>query len=174
MKTEIVLTAVAEDRPGLVGEISAVVAAHGGNWIDSAMTRLGGQFAGVVRVGVAQESAAALEVALSALDKKGISIGLHAHENESQLIGSVASLSLIGQDQPGMISQVSAVLGAHGVSIDRLDSLVEPGSMSGEPMFKATAQIILPETLDMDKLLEALEEIAGDLMIEIEQDVTEG
>ncbi|WP_068083650.1 glycine cleavage system protein R [Polycladidibacter stylochi] len=168
MKKEIVLTAVSEDRPGLVGELSAVVAAHNGNWIDSAMTRLGGQFAGVVRISVSAENERKLCDALLDLEAKGISVGLHINGANVAPSGTMAKLSLIGQDQPGMISRVSAILGALRVSIDSLDTLVEPGSMSGELMFKAKADIILPHGLTSEQLIEALEVITGDLMIEIE------
>ncbi|MEO0415151.1 MAG: ACT domain-containing protein, partial [Verrucomicrobiota bacterium] len=41
---------VGTDRPGLVEELSRAVAAAGGNWEESRLARLHGQFAGVVRV----------------------------------------------------------------------------------------------------------------------------
>ena len=50
MEQQFVLTIVAKDKPGIVQAVAEVVARHGGNWMDSSMVRLGGEFAGIVRV----------------------------------------------------------------------------------------------------------------------------
>ena len=42
----LILTAIGDDRPGLVGELSAAISAHQGNWLESSMSRLAGKFAG--------------------------------------------------------------------------------------------------------------------------------
>jgi len=50
-----VLTLIGPDRPGLVESVAARVAAHGGNWLESRMAHLAGQFAGILRVEVPAE-----------------------------------------------------------------------------------------------------------------------
>ncbi len=50
MAVELVLTVIARDRPGLIKDLSETIAMHGGNWVDSSMARLGGEFAGILRV----------------------------------------------------------------------------------------------------------------------------
>ena len=47
--TDLVLTLLGPDRPGLVELVAGVIAAHGGNWLESRMSRLGGKFAGILR-----------------------------------------------------------------------------------------------------------------------------
>ena len=54
MPVEMVLTIISKDRPGLVQTLAQVIADHSGNWIDSSMARLGGEFAGILRVDVLQ------------------------------------------------------------------------------------------------------------------------
>jgi len=54
MLATLVMTVIGADRPGLVQMVAARVADHGGNWLESRMCRLGGQFAGILRVEVAQ------------------------------------------------------------------------------------------------------------------------
>ena len=51
------MTIIGRDRPGLVESVAQVVAAHGGNWLESRMSRLGGHFAGILRVHFACRSA---------------------------------------------------------------------------------------------------------------------
>ncbi|MGL4399643.1 MAG: glycine cleavage system protein R, partial [Luteolibacter sp.] len=50
MTHSIVMTVLGGDRPGLVNSLAATVASHGGNWLESRMARLAGQFAGIVRI----------------------------------------------------------------------------------------------------------------------------
>ena len=50
MKSHLVTTIVGPDRTGLVESVARVVAAHGGNWLESRMCRLGGDFAGILRI----------------------------------------------------------------------------------------------------------------------------
>ncbi len=50
--TFLVLTVIGDDRPGLVGELSAAISSHQGNWLESSMSHLAGKFAGIVKVAV--------------------------------------------------------------------------------------------------------------------------
>ena len=60
----LILTVIGDDRPGLVGELAAVISAHQGNWLESSMAQLAGKFAGIVEVGVDATHADALRLAL--------------------------------------------------------------------------------------------------------------
>ncbi|WP_310621554.1 glycine cleavage system protein R [Flexibacterium corallicola] len=169
MKKSLILTVVAPDRTGLVGELSAIIAKHGANWIDSSMVRLGGHFAGVLRISIDAEDLKQLRLALLRLEDKGFTISLYEEGKQQSLPeGAQAQISILGQDQPGMLSRISGILAYHHVSINELTSCVEPGSMSGELMFKATATIILPIKLSAEQLISDLEKIAGDIMIELD------
>ena len=67
MSTYLVLTVIGDDRPGLVGELSAAISAHQGNWLESSMAQLAGKFAGIVEVSVDAAQADALRDALGRL-----------------------------------------------------------------------------------------------------------
>jgi glycine cleavage system regulatory protein len=53
------MTIIGKDRTGLVESIARVVAENGGNWLESRMCRLGGQFAGILRIHVPVEKQSA-------------------------------------------------------------------------------------------------------------------
>ena len=74
MATSLVVTFVGPDRPGLVELLSKTIAAHGGNWLDSRMCALSGQFAGIVLARVPEADAAALRRALSELEGAGLKV----------------------------------------------------------------------------------------------------
>ncbi len=167
MPVGLVLTIIAKDRPGLVQTISETVAAHGGNWIESSMARLGGEFAGIVLVDVPDDAVVGLEAALATLGEQGIAVAARRSDGTVAPKGHVAFLELTGSDHPGIVRDISAALARHGASIDDLETSVFTGSMSGEALFQAKARIVLPEALSTDALREALEGIAQDVMVEI-------
>jgi glycine cleavage system regulatory protein len=168
MDVELVITMMAPDRPGLVAAIAEPVTRHGGNWIDSAMARLGGAFAGIVRVSVAEEKADALLAALRGLAGAGVTISAERAAPPPREQGPVATLSLTCADHPGVVRAVSATLADLGVSIETLETRVFSGSMSGEHLFEAKATIRLPQGADASRVREALETIAADLMADVE------
>ncbi len=170
MQIEMVLTAIGHDRPGLVETLAEAVANHGGSWVDSSMSRLGGEFAGIVRVLISEEKAEKLEAELIELDKdEKISVTVRKNAvAEGQAAGQKASFELLGHDQTGIILKVTQILARHEVNVLDLDTSVTIGSMEGKPMFKATAQLLLPEGLDIATLQSALEEIAHDIMVDID------
>src|SRR5678816_4612379 len=74
MQHLLVMTIVGPDRPGLVDSVAALVAEHKGNWLESRMSRLGGQFAGILRVEVPPGLEAELVAALKRLDSRGLAV----------------------------------------------------------------------------------------------------
>ena len=74
MQRSLVMTVIGQDRPGLVESVAGLVAEHGGNWLESRMSRLGGQFAGILRVEVPAEREAPLVAALKALAAQGLTV----------------------------------------------------------------------------------------------------
>jgi glycine cleavage system regulatory protein len=179
MSTTLILTVIGNDRPGLVESIAAVVAAHGGNWLESRMARLGGQFAGIVRIEVPREREVALRDALRAGAARGLSVTVAAGEaTPVGLPGEAgtlrARLELVGQDRPGIVRQVTAVLAAHGANVEDFVSGTESAPMSGDRLFRATALVALAPRADHAALRRALEEIAGDLMVDVDLRPVEG
>lgn len=174
MNEELVLTVIARDRPGLIKALSETIAKHSGNWIDSSMARLGGEFAGILRVSVPATERAALETELGALGDAGIWVTIRPGHAEAPMPGRRVLLEMTGVDHPGIVHEVSAALASLGISIDELTTRVFSGSMSGEQMFDAHADIILPPGLDEAQLRDTLERIAEDLMVDIDLEPLEG
>lgn len=168
MPVELVLSVIATDRSGLVQTLAETVALHGGNWIESSMSRLGGEFAGILLVEVPEERLGELEAAFIELGRAGISVIARRTVAPAAPSGREAVLELTGTDQPGIVREISAALARHHASIDELETGVFTASMSGEKLFRAHARIVLPAALSVADLREALEEIAQDIMVEID------
>lgn len=163
----LVLTVIAEDQPGLVERIAGCVAEHGGNWLESRMARMAGQFAGILRVEVPAASHAGLIKAMEALASQGIRVQLAASGCEPGGRFSSIRLELVGNDRPGIVRDITRVLAELGVNLESLLTEVTPAPMSGELLFTAEALLAVPEQLALEQLQARLETLADDLMVEL-------
>src|SRR5829696_7636744 len=129
MLATLVMTVIAVDRPGLVQMVAARVADHGGNWLESRMCRLGGQFAGILRVEVAPERRDELLNALRTLEVDGLRVIIHADggglsdqrpqtADRTMTPGTLVAVALVGTDRPGILRSVSGVFAAHGINVE--------------------------------------------------------
>lgn len=167
----LVITVVGPDRPGLVQAISNTAAAHGANWTDSLMANFAGQFAGIVQLDVPAANSDALAAALRGLESPELRIVVaHAQVGAKGPATRRLQLDLVGHDRPGIIHSIASQLAQHGVSIDKLQTRISSGAMSGEQMFQMNAQLTVPLALDDDALRASLEGLANELMVDISFD----
>ncbi|PAU59004.1 glycine cleavage system protein R [Pseudomonas sp. PIC25] len=163
----LVLTVIAQDQPGLVERVAKCIAEHGGNWLESRMSRMAGQFAGILRVAVPAESHDELVDALQALSLHGIRVLLAQSGLEPACNWKPIRLDLVGNDRPGIVRDITRLLAEHGVNLESLVTEVAPAPMSSEPLFHAEALLAVPLNLSLDVLQERLETLADDLMVEL-------
>jgi glycine cleavage system regulatory protein len=172
MARALVLTVIGEDRPGLVEALAELIAAHGGSWDESRMARLAGHFAGVVQIHLPDEQASELIAALPGLSGKGLDVTVV--DSDWSLAGvdhrHTFRLELVGQDRPGIVREISSALAALGVSVRDLRTVVESAPMSGEPLFRAEAELARPADVELETIREALERLADDMMVDITLD----
>lgn len=167
MQSTLVMTVIGSDRPGLVESVASIVASHGGNWLESRMSRLGGQFAGILRVEVPAEREAALTSALKELAAKGLSIVVHSDKAAAAPKSELRLLEIIGQDRPGIVQHITRALAQHGVNVEELETECVSAAMSGETLFKAKAKVSVPVSANVGALKAELEKIAADLIVEV-------
>lgn len=169
MITSIVLTILANDRTGLVSELSQIANHHSANWIDSKMSRLAGRFAGLVHLQVDQQHLSGLITALEALQTKGVQIQIDQKDVQSSPSSTDDTLTveLLGQDREGIIEDISQQLAKLGVNIIDLHTEQRVASMSNELLFFAQISVILPNTISAEDVQEQLEKMSDQLMVDI-------
>jgi glycine cleavage system regulatory protein len=166
MTLPLVLTIVGPDRTGLVESLARVVAEHGGNWLESRMCRLGGEFAGILRIEVPKAKQAALTAALQKLP--GLNIVVRTGEaTDTAAAGRLATLEIVGSDRPGIVRDITHALARAQVNVEEFTSELSSAPMSGETLFKASARLHLPATCDLAALKHDLEKIAADLLVDV-------
>ncbi len=166
--TQLVLTAVGDDREGLVSALSQVGAEHGGNSLDSQFSRLAGKFAGIVLVDLPAEQVAAFTDAAGTLRDR---IGWKVEATPAGTGGGEGhevQVHLVGLDRPGTVRQVTEALAAHHVSIRTFRSWTHPAPQGGGLLFEAEAVVTLPDGLPVEVVRQALEPIADELMVDLD------
>jgi len=168
MLQPLVMTIIGPDRPGLVESIAAEVTEHKGNWLESRMSRLGGFFAGILRVELPAEHRQQLIASLESLKAKGLTVVVHPDEKLLEVqLGQIVQLEVVGHDRPGIVRQISHALAEYGVNVEELDTERASAAMSGESLFKARARLSIPASCNTTELRRRLEQIAEDLIVDI-------
>lgn len=169
------MTVIGRDRTGLVETLARLVASHDGNWLESRMCRLGGEFAGIVRVSVPAEQQAALTAALEGWQAQGLAVVVRPDAPTAVSVPlDLLHLDLVGHDRPGIVREITAALAAQGVNVEELATEVVSAPMSGEALFQAHATLALPPECDPAALRRQLEELAANLMVDLSLDHPRG
>ena len=166
--TDLVLTLLGPDRPGLVELVAGVIAAHGGNWLESRMSHLAGKFAGILRAEVPTERVAAATAALAALEGRGLKVIVETAARAGGAAGEQSmDLELVGLDRPGIVREISQLLAGNGVNVEELTTDRVSAPMSAEMLFEAHARVRVAPGTDVSRLRAELERLASDLVVDV-------
>ncbi len=168
MNTSIVLTVISEDHPGVVESLSELLAEHGGNWTESNMLSMAGQFAGILLASVPDQQAESFVQGLGRLESEGMQIVARRSASAPESAAEREfTLDLVGQDRPGIVHDITRVLARHQVNVQELETHCQSASMSGESLFLAHARLLIPANASIEDLQDALEDLANELMVDI-------
>jgi glycine cleavage system regulatory protein len=167
MNVSIVMTVLGNDRPGLVNSLADTVASHGGNWLESRMARLAGQFAGIVRIECPAGTVDALIQDLQTPDPSGLTVLAVREVAAAPLPRRTLVVDVVGNDRPGIVRELSAAVAGAGGNIEELTTGLESAPMSGQPMFRARGVISIPENSEPAALTAAIESLGNDLTVDI-------
>lgn len=178
--THLVLTAIGDDREGLVSALSRTVESHGGNWLDSQFSHLAGKFAGIVLIEIPASGVQELTAAAAALEGEvGLSVEVTqgraqapaaAEASASAAEARAVAVRLVGLDRPGLVRQISTALAEQRVSIGSFRSWTSSAPQGGGVLFEAESVVSVPAGLEIEVVRAALEPIADELMVDLELD----
>ena len=162
-----VLSTAGSDRPGLTEALAAAILSAGGNWLESHLSRLGGLYVGSVLVELEADGVERLRTAVSAVDAQGLEVRIAPSIEEPAVAGEVFDFGLVGQDRPGIVHQVTAVLSGLDANIETFKTWITAESQSGIPLFHVEARLRLPPGLQAHRVQAALEEISAEIMVDV-------
>ncbi len=141
--TDLVVTAMGPDRPGIIAALAEVLHGHDANIADATMTALSGHVAIVLQVSSPRSPAdleAALEAAVAGL---GLSIGV----GPATIVGppppATHLLSVYGADQPGLLAAVTRALADGGATVVDLTSQLLDDE--GPPTYAMSIELVAPD-----------------------------
>jgi glycine cleavage system transcriptional repressor len=169
-----VLTAVGKDQPGIVAPVTKVLFDHGCNLEDSAMTRLGGEFAIMLLfTAPARLEQPELSEAFAPLAKRlGLAIHLKSltkAEASSGKKGRPYQICVYGADRSGIVYRVADLLARRRVNINDVSThRTSPlGGRGALPLYLMLLEVELPKRLDATRLEQQLRSLAKDLGVEV-------
>lgn len=166
--TDLVITLLGTDRPGLVETVAMAIARNGGNWLESRMAHLAGKFAGILRVEIPEGQLHDVLAALTALNSTGLKVVAETSSSvDTTAQTRIFDLELVGLDRPGIVHELAQLFALHGANVEELATFRVSAPMSGEMLFQAKTRIRLPMGSNVETLRKALERLASDLLVEI-------
>src|SRR3954463_2114475 len=165
--TQLALSAIGRDRPGIVAEVTRALLGHSLNITDSQMVVLAGRFTMMLIVeapegtdlGAVREELARTRETL-ALDAVAL----------SPLAGTEAPpaaepshiVTVHGVDHPGIVHAISARLAARAVNVTDLET-----RLVGERLYAMVLEIALPAEVDPEALAAMLAEVGDEQGVEV-------
>ncbi|MBS2007517.1 MAG: glycine cleavage system protein R [Cyanobacteria bacterium SZAS TMP-1] len=171
MKNQLLVTAIGEDRPGIVAKLTEIVAKHGGNLEASRMALLGGEFAAISLVTVPAAKMKELETALGALSKEGLTVICKETTGVSseRFAGhSFYKIALTGADHEGIVHKISAHLRDLNINFQSVDTDVTNAPVTGTPLFTLHATIAVPASISYEALSRDLATLADEEAVDID------
>jgi glycine cleavage system transcriptional repressor len=158
----LVISALGEDRPGLVSRLTGAIAECGCNVEDSRMSVLGTEFAVILLLSGEPDAVAGAGRAAQAVGEElgllvtvkatGAPSGRRAADRVPYQVRAVCL------DHPGVVHEISHFLARRRINIDDLTTATYPAPITGAPMFSLRMQIDVPA----DQFLSALRRELGE------------
>jgi len=166
--TSLVVTVMGPDRPGIVRLLSDRAQRFGANWAASRLSRLAGEFAGMVHFEVPPENADAFAASLRGLESSGLKLVV-AKSDSAQAPGGMRGidLELVGDDRVGIVSSLTPILAEAGISIEHIHTEIVRTTTTARKIFKVASHLLVPNTLSSDELRRRLEPIAREMKLDI-------
>ena len=173
MQRNLVLTLTGPDRIGIVEEVTGLLLARGGNVEVSRMARLGGEFAILMLASVPSDRASGLEADFDHLTAEGYKVTTtHVRQSHAEAHKGWRPfrIEVHGADHEGIIQEVARYLSQRGINIESMESETSPAPISGVPLFKMAAEVVVPPDLAGQDWQAGLEDLGGHLNLEVRVD----
>lgn len=155
-KTYLVISALGEDRPGIVNALSKAVLEHGCNIEDSRMTVLGGEFAAILLVEGKWNTLAKVENVVPELERQlGLTImSKRTGERAAEANLLPYAVDVISMDHPGIVNNLAGFFAERNINIEDMSTSTYAAAHTGTPMFAVHMTVGIPADLHIAALRE--------------------
>ena len=168
MSHYLVISAIGEDRQGLVAELTEVIVNTGCNIEDSRMTILGGEFAMLIMISGEWNNVAKLEDSLpSQQEKLGILINSKRTEKRELTNKQIPySVEVVSLDHPGIVQKIAGFFSTKQINIHDMYTVSQRAPHTGSPMFCVNMTIEIPAATHISTLREEFIEFCDELNLD--------
>lgn len=155
-KTYLVISALGEDHPGIVNQISKAILDHGCNIEDSRMTVLGGEFAAMLLVEGKWNTLAKVE---NSLPELGRQLGMTIISKRTSQRATGANLlpymvDVVSMDHPGIVNNLAGFFAERNINIEDMATSTYAAAHTGTPMFAVHITVGIPADIHIAGLRE--------------------
>lgn len=165
----LVISALGEDHPGIVDQLSKDIFNVGCNIVDSRMTVLGGDFAIILLVSGNSHEISQLEKTLPGLQEKlALTITARRTAARTPRTNMVSyAVRAVSIDHPGIVHQLASFFSGRGINIENLNTNSYAAAHTGTRMFSIDMMINVPAEAKISRLREDLIAFCDDLNIDV-------
>ena len=171
IKEYLVVTIVGPDRRGLVAQITEDIVTNHANIEESRMARLGGDFAIIMLLSLADVQKAELMKDLKELEAQGLTVFSKPTDLSRVKVfeGFVPyEIAVIGADHEGIVHNIAEYLAEQRIQVETMDTRVTRAPMSGTPLFSMIANVQAPPEVTLKGLRQKLTELGDSLCVDVE------
>ena len=168
MNKSLVISALGNDKPGIVNELSKTILDQDGNISDSRMTVLGGEFAMMLLVTGSQEC---IDNIISKLEETGDKLNLtliakETHVQDSKQKRLPYLINVVSMDNPGIVHNISDFLSSRNLNIEEIETKNYPAAHTGTTMFSLDMVISVPADSSVKTLRDEFITFCDDLNLD--------
>ncbi len=168
MKNYLVVSALGEDRPGLVNELSRVILECDCGIVDSRMTVLGGEFAILLLVLGNWNTLTKLEMQLKRLEQT-LSMTIVTKRTEGRTpTGDVLpyAVEVVAVNQPGVVHHLAGFFAGRSINIEDMVTRSCSAPHTGTPMFSVNLAVGIPAGTHIAMLREEFLDFCDELNLD--------
>ncbi len=176
VKNYLVISALGEDRPGLIEELSRLILDAGCSILDSHICIYGQECAAMLMVHGNWNTLAKLEAQLKRAETSlGLSLTIKRTAPRQASADSLPyTVEVVALEQPGIVHSLAGFFSARGINIEELITRSYPAPHTGSPMFSLNMAVGIPATLHLAMLREEFLDFCDDLNLDAVMEPVKG
>jgi len=150
----IVISALGDDKPGIVKSFSKQILDTGGNITDSRMSVLGDEFALIMLVDGQESAINNITVLLPKLEKE---LGLTIISKQTGITAKESPrvpylIEVVAMDNPGIVHDVTGFLSDRNINVEEMATSSYPAAHTGTKMFSIEMSVSIPAEVNISSL----------------------
>lgn len=173
MNDYLVISAIGKDHPGIVNEVSHMIAEHKGNITSSRMMAMGGEFALMLMVEGDSNVIESIQSALPDMESSlGLTIVSRHTDTDKDSSRIPCNINVVSMDHPGIVQQVADFFSSRTANIEEMNTDTYPAAHTGTTMFALNMVVSLPSEIKVAPLREEFIDFCDALNLDASMEIS--